>query len=203
MCSSRCSPARVVELTSFQLQDIAYGWYETLPRSRLVGSPSLLWVEFYNMFLERFLLNSLRETKALDFELLKQSDGMSVMEYDAMFNKLAKYALHLVATDNMKAERFVNGLKDYLFKVVPVSRASAYSDVLDAVLRFEARTKERQVDREPRKKAKKGKWGPRQISSGGFCALSSIGTVGREQSNQPKGVAQTSTPSEKSGVTFY
>ena len=59
---------------------------------------------------------------------------MFVMEYDAMFNKLAKYASHLVATDNMKAKRFVNGLKDYLFKVVPVSRTSTYSDVLDAAL---------------------------------------------------------------------
>ena len=74
---------------------------------------------------------------------------MFVMEYDAMFNKLAKYALYLVATDNMKAKRFVNGLKDYLFKVIPISRTSTYSHVLDAALCFEAQTKERHVDKEP------------------------------------------------------
>ena len=49
---------------------------------------------------------------------------MTVIEYDAMFNKLAKYAPHLVVTDNMKAKHFANGLKDYLFKVVSVSRTS-------------------------------------------------------------------------------
>ena len=59
-----CYPARVVELTSSQLQSVAYGWYETLLKSRLVGSPSLLWAEFYNMFMEQFLPNSLCEAKA-------------------------------------------------------------------------------------------------------------------------------------------
>ena len=35
-----------------------------------------------------------------------------------------------------------------------MTRTSTYSDVLDTVLRFEARTKERQVQREPHKKVK-------------------------------------------------
>ena len=63
---------------------------------------------------------------------------MSVIEYDTMFNKLAKYTQHLVAIDNMKAKHFATGLRDYLFKVVPVSRSSTYSDVLDEALRYKA-----------------------------------------------------------------
>ena len=59
-----CSPARAVELTDFQFQGVAYRWYETLLRSRPVGNLSLLLAEFYDMFLERFLPDSLRETKA-------------------------------------------------------------------------------------------------------------------------------------------
>ena len=35
-----------------------------------------------------------------------------------------------------------------------MTRISTYSDVLDMALRFEARTKERQVEREPQKKVK-------------------------------------------------
>ena len=66
-----------------------------------------------------------------------------------MFNKLAKYASHLVATDNIKAKRFANDLRDNLFKVVPISRTSTYSYVLDAALHFEARAKERQIDKKP------------------------------------------------------
>ena len=68
---------------------------------------------------------------------------MSVIEYDTMFNKLAKYTQHLVATDNVKVKHFANDLKDYLFKVVPVSQTLTYLDVLDANLCYEARAKER------------------------------------------------------------
>ena len=35
-----------------------------------------------------------------------------------------------------------------------MTRTSTYSDVLDMALRFEAQTKERQVEREPHKKVK-------------------------------------------------
>ena len=81
---------------------------------------------------------------------------MSVLEYDTKFNQLARYAPHMVMIDNMKAKWFANGLKKYLFRVVPMTRTSIYSDVLDTALHFEARTKERQVEREPHKKVKIG-----------------------------------------------
>ena len=152
-----CSPARAVELTSFQLQGVAYEWYKSLLRSRPVGRPALEWPEFYNAFVERFMPESLRDAKAREFELLKQTEGMSVLEYDTKFNQLARYAPHMVMTDNMKAKRFANGLKEYLFRAVPLTRTSTYSDVLDTALRFEARSKERQLEREPRKKAKTGR----------------------------------------------
>ena len=76
------------------------------------------------------------------------------MDYDTKFNQLARYASHMLVTDNMKAKWFANGLKEYLFRAVPLTRTSIYSDVLDTALRFEARAKEKQVEREPRKKAK-------------------------------------------------
>ena len=61
----------------------------------------------------------------------------------------------------------------------------------------------KEIDREPRRKAKVGRRGLRQLSSGGSRALSSASIVGKEQSNQLKAVAQTSTPSGRSGSTFY
>ena len=66
-----CSPARAMELTSFQLQGVAYEWYKSLLRSRPVGRPALEWLEFYNAFVERFVPESLRYAKAREFELLK------------------------------------------------------------------------------------------------------------------------------------
>ena len=149
-----CSPVRVVELTIYQLIGVAYEWYKSLLRSRPTGSLTLDWPEFYNAFVERFMLESLRNAKTREFELLKQTEGMSVLDYDTKFNQLARYAPHMVMTDNMKAKRFANGLREYLFRAVPLTRTSTYSDVLDMALRFEVRAKERQVEQEPRKKAK-------------------------------------------------
>ena len=68
---------------------------------------------------------------------------MLILDYDTRFNQLAKYAPHMVMTDNMKAKQFANGLREYLFRAVPLTRTSTYSDVLDTTLRFEARAKER------------------------------------------------------------
>ena len=86
---------------------------------------------------------SLRDAQAREFELLKQIKRMSVLDYDTKFNQLARYAPHMVMTNNMKAKRFANGLKEYLFRAVPLTRTSTYSDVLDTTLRVEARAKKR------------------------------------------------------------
>ena len=127
---------------------------QKLLRSRLASSPTLDWFEFYNAFVERFTPESLREAKAREFELLKQTEGMSVLDYDTKFNQLARYAPYMVMTNNMKAKRFANGLEEYLFRAVPLTKTSTYSDVLDTALRFEAQTKERQIEQEPQKKVK-------------------------------------------------
>ena len=72
---------------------------------------------------------------------MKQTKGMLVLDYDPKFNQLTRYAPHMVMTNNMKAKWFANGLKEYLFRAVPLTRISTYSDVLDTALHFEAQAK--------------------------------------------------------------
>ena len=70
---------------------------------------------------------------------------MSVLDYDTKFNQLVRYAPHMVITENMKAKRFANDLEEYLFGMVPLTRTSTYSDVLDTLLHFEARAKKNKL----------------------------------------------------------
>ena len=63
-----------------------------------MGHPALEWPAFYNAFVERFMPESLRDSKAREFEHLKKTAGMSVLEYDTKFNQLARYAAHMVMT---------------------------------------------------------------------------------------------------------
>ena len=51
-------------------------------------------------------------------------------------------------------KRFVNGLRDYLFRSIHFTETTTYTQVLDAALRFEARVRERQVEKDSRKKSK-------------------------------------------------
>ena len=81
-----CLPIRAVELTNYQLTGIAYELYKSLLRSRPTSSPTLDWHEFYNAFVEQFMPESLCDAKSSEFELLKQTEGMSVLDYDTRFN---------------------------------------------------------------------------------------------------------------------
>ena len=97
----------------------------------------------------------------------------------------------MVMTDNMKAKRFANGLKEYLFRTVPLTRTSTYLDVLDTALRFEARAKERQVEREPRKKAKTMGQVFGQSEAIGSRTAAGTNIVARGQDNQAGSVTQS------------
>ena len=113
---------------------------------------------------------------------------MSVLDYNTKFNQLARYAPHMVMTDNMKAKRFANGLDEYLFRVVPLKRTSTYSDVLDMALHFEARAKERQVEQKPRKKSKIGGQVFGQFEAAGSGIAVGTNVVARGQGNQARSV---------------
>ena len=145
---------------------------------------------------------SLQDAKAREFELLKQTEGMSVLEYDTKFNQLASYAPHMVVTDNMKAKRFANGLKEYLFMAVPLTKTSTYSDVLDTALRFEARAEERQVEREPRKKARTRGQRFRQTEATGSGTVAATNTMVRGQGNQARSSTQPAGNTRRSGAPY-
>ena len=133
---------------------MAYEWYASFVQGRGATDPPLAWPEFSRAFLARFLPKSIRDARAREFEHLEQIEQMSVAEYDIPFTRLSRYAPHLIATEQLKVERFVNGLRDYLFRSIQISDVTTYADVLDAALRLELRVRESQAKRESRKKSK-------------------------------------------------
>ena len=103
----------------------------------------MTWTEFSTAFLARFLHQSVRDARAREFEQLVQREQMTVSEYDIQFTRLSRYAPHLVSMEKMKVKRFVNGLRDYLFRSIHFIETTTYTQVLDAALRFESRVRER------------------------------------------------------------
>ena len=66
-----------------------------------------------------------------------QLDQMTVMEYNIQFMRLSRYASHLVATEQMRVQRFVDGLKSYLFRAIAGHGDITYDQALNRALTIE------------------------------------------------------------------
>ncbi|XP_075089311.1 uncharacterized protein LOC107782887 isoform X1 [Nicotiana tabacum] len=100
---------KVVELAAYQLRDVAGTWFEMWEKERDENDGPPTWEEFEETFMANFILKEDRETKATEFEQLKQ-ENKSVLEYYMEFIRLAKHASHMVKTEKAKIRRFAGGL---------------------------------------------------------------------------------------------
>ncbi|KAF7807558.1 DNA/RNA polymerases superfamily protein [Senna tora] len=85
-----------------------------------VGALPLDWEEFKKDFLEWFLPESVREARAREFLLFKQTSEMTVAEYSTQLIRLSKYAPHSTSTERELIKRFVQGLLPPLFRAMIV-----------------------------------------------------------------------------------
>uniref|UniRef100_A0A6M2EZQ9 Retrotransposon gag domain-containing protein n=1 Tax=Populus davidiana TaxID=266767 RepID=A0A6M2EZQ9_9ROSI len=134
-----CTDHRAVILASFRLEgEVALNWYESKRGERAASSPPMVWKEFSEIFLERFLPESVREARSYEFEKLVQGD-LTVTEYEVEFTRLSRFAGYLVPTQERKIKRFVRGLNSYLFKAIGAHEFKTYSAVVDRARAIEAR----------------------------------------------------------------
>ena len=138
-----CSPTRMVQFAAFRLRDVARGWYETMLLARPAGSPLLAWDEFIELFLAHFFPQSVRDSRVCEFETLVQIEQMSVMEYNIQFMRLSRYAPHLVATEKLRVQRFLEGLKSYLFRAIARHGDMTYDQALNRALTIERGNRDR------------------------------------------------------------
>ncbi|XP_021275546.1 uncharacterized protein LOC110410248 [Herrania umbratica] len=104
------SSMRSITLASFRLDDVAQQWITSC-----VG----------------FMPRSVQAAKAREFEALRQTLRMTVFEYDVQFTQLSRYVPYLVSLKEMRVNRFVAGLFEYLFKIVALQRFDSYTDTVD------------------------------------------------------------------------
>ncbi|GFY95397.1 hypothetical protein Acr_10g0007820 [Actinidia rufa] len=102
----RCGEQQKVEIGSYLLTGAASRWWNL----KGVREPSMNWARFKVIFREKYVPRALQNAKCVEFEHLKQT-GKPIAKYEAAFTNLAEYAPHLVATDEMRARRFEDGLR--------------------------------------------------------------------------------------------
>ncbi|GFS35852.1 hypothetical protein Acr_00g0042510 [Actinidia rufa] len=102
----RCGEQQKVEIRSYLLAGEASRWWNL----KGVREPGMDWARFKVIFREKFVPRAVQNAKCSEFEHLKQL-GTTIADYEGSFTNLAEYAPHLVATDEMRARRFKDGMR--------------------------------------------------------------------------------------------
>ncbi|MQL97731.1 hypothetical protein Taro_030426 [Colocasia esculenta] len=105
----QCTNREKVVLATFQFTKDARAWWKATS-AHLPNVGELEWAGFLEIFRGKYFSERVKEKKAAEFAALKQK-GMSVAEYEAQFARLAVYAPHLVGTERLKSNRFMDGLR--------------------------------------------------------------------------------------------
>ncbi|MQL95610.1 hypothetical protein Taro_028277 [Colocasia esculenta] len=97
-----------------EAQERADVWWSSLLRTWFEdGAVEVGWDEFVRLFRAKFVLEHIQDKMEQEYLSLTQG-SMTVLEYEARFAELSKYALHIVADERRKAKKFVMGMRPSL-----------------------------------------------------------------------------------------
>ena len=114
---ARVDEGQKTSFATYMLKGEANFWWEA--NKTRAGEGVVTWARFKTLFFENYLSASMQARMEVKFLELKQ-DNMTVAEYAAKFNELARFAPHQVDTEARKARRFELGLKLWLYNKVAV-----------------------------------------------------------------------------------
>ncbi|MQM06076.1 hypothetical protein Taro_038897 [Colocasia esculenta] len=95
-------------------QERADVWWASLLHTRFEdGAIDVAWDEFVRLFWAKFVPEHVQDRMEQEFLYLAQG-SMTVLEYEARFSELSKYAPHIMTDERRKTKKFVMGLKPSL-----------------------------------------------------------------------------------------
>ena len=97
-----------IRLATFQIEGETQVWRRWARTFR--DLEAMTWVEFQELFMGKYFLETAMHAKAQEFLELKQGATI-VMDYMARFTELARFADDYMAANLAKVRRFDNGLK--------------------------------------------------------------------------------------------
>ncbi|CAA0821425.1 Unknown protein [Striga hermonthica] len=130
---SRVSEEEKVLCASFMLRGSAGHWWDTI--KCIEDVTTVTWDRFKELFRNNYLTAPTRAMKMNKFIQLRQG-SMTVADYIHKFEQLSRFGEHMVSTDALKMERFLEGLKPELYRDVYMAgvHGSTYSQVAERAL---------------------------------------------------------------------
>ncbi|XP_059631950.1 uncharacterized protein LOC132274641 [Cornus florida] len=94
-----CTEVQKMMIAAFFLSGEARQWWRTVIRTT-VDIAAMTWEEFKTRFYKKYFPRSVREKKGIEFMELKQSNTMTISDYETKFMKLFRFATHIMANEN-------------------------------------------------------------------------------------------------------
>ncbi|MQL86842.1 hypothetical protein Taro_019378 [Colocasia esculenta] len=89
-------------------------WWSSVLRTQFGDrAMEVAWAEFVRLFRVKYIPEHVQDRMEQEFLTLTQG-SMSVLEYEARFVELSKYAPHIVEAEQRKVKKFIMGLKPSL-----------------------------------------------------------------------------------------
>ncbi|KAI5657018.1 hypothetical protein M9H77_25811 [Catharanthus roseus] len=158
-----------VTFAAFRLRGMAKDWWLRASEARTLKNQPWTWNDFQEEFKKEYIPRWVREQREDEFQQLRQGN-LTVAQYTAKFNRLAKYCLRLIDTDENKTRQFVKGLR------VKLQRALAPLPPIGFAAAVEAATQTEMADQAiiqrktaigsataPYKRPGQGPWKPRDF----------------------------------------
>ncbi|MQM04312.1 hypothetical protein Taro_037105 [Colocasia esculenta] len=98
------------------------------------GTIKVAWDAFVRLFRAKFIPEHIQDRMEQEFLSLTQG-SMTVLEYEARFAELSKYAPHIMTDERRKAKKFVMGLKPSLRTRLVVLDHRTLDEALSAACR--------------------------------------------------------------------
>ncbi|XP_028058454.1 uncharacterized protein LOC114262299 [Camellia sinensis] len=120
-----------IDLAVYQLEGEADHWWALIRESRDITA--MTWAQFKELFLRKYFPNTVKQERIHEFLNLEQG-AMTVTQYVAKFEDLARYATRYVENDEDKARKFEWGLDPTIRERVLPMRLPTFADVVDTAL---------------------------------------------------------------------
>ncbi|XP_059650334.1 uncharacterized protein LOC132296112 [Cornus florida] len=131
-----CTEMQKMMIAAFFLLGVARQWWQTMTRTT-IDITSMTWEEFKTRFYEKHFPRSMREKKAIEFMELKQSNTMTVSDYETKFIEFSRFVPHIVANEEHRIRKFEWGLISHVKRLVVGYRYDTYAKVVECAMAIE------------------------------------------------------------------
>lgn len=142
-------------LASWQLQDKALVWWESITREE--PEEHFSWARFKEVFEEQYIPAAGKSRLYRSFLDLKQGE-MSFEDYANKFNELSQFGPELIDTPRKKNEMFIMGMQKKFHRDMMGHVKESYMDLVDMGYRYETIEKEEQEEEKGAKGSNNNSW---------------------------------------------